>query len=135
MPNVSFTRDEIILTLDVLYYAGDDKLSKSSPLIADLCAVLQSLPIHPLEKRPSNFRNTAGVSDQIRGFRQEVMGIKRERWGIGKSFHEVANEFKGRTDELHEIAKAIRRNKDFFSCNFGQAEENDGFPEGVLLCH
>ena len=66
----------------------------------------------------------------------EIEGIERERWGIGKRFHEIANEFKGRTDELHEIALAIRKNQQYFiSCNFGQVEENIGFPEGALLSH
>ena len=136
MANVGFTRDEIILTLDVLYSAGDDKLTKNSPKIEELCSVLQTLPIHPEEKRPPNFRNTVGVSDQIRGFQEEAIGVERSRWGIGKKFHKIAEEFQGRTDELHEIANAIRRNKDYFcSCNFGQVEENSGFPEGSLLAH
>lgn len=136
MANVGFTRDEVILTLDTLYTAGDDKLTKNSSKVAELCATLQLLPIHPAAKRPPNFRNTVGVSDQIRAFRQEMDGVKRSRWGIGKQFHEVASEFEGRHDELHQIAEAIRRNKDYFSlCNFGQGEENVGFPEGALLSH
>lgn len=136
MANVGFTRDEVILTLDTLFTAGDDKLTKNSSKVAELCATLQRLPIHPAEKRPPNFRNTVGVSDQIRAFRQEMEGIERSRWGIGKQFHEVAIEFEGRHDELHQIAEAIKHNKDYFSsCNFGQSEENNGFPEGALLSH
>lgn len=136
MANVSFTRDEVILTLDVLYSSGNDKLTKNSPKIAELCTILQNLPIHPEDKRPPNFRNTAGVSDQIRTFQQEAHGVDRSRWGVGKCFHQVAKEYQGQADELHAIAEAIRRNKNYFnSCNFGQLEENDGFPEGALLSH
>lgn len=136
MANVGFTRDEVILTLDTLYTAGDDKLTKNSSKVAELCATLQLLPIHPTTKRPPNFRNTVGVSDQIRAFKQEIAGVERPRWGIGKEFHEVASEFEGRHSELHQIAEAIRRNMDYFSfCNFGQGEENVGFPEGALLSH
>lgn len=136
MSNASFTRDEVILTLDVLYSSGDDRLSKSSPAISDLCNILQTLPIHSEVNRPENFRNTDGVSDQIRSFRQEVSGFKGTRWAVGKIFHEVAKEFQGRTNELHEIAVAIRRNKAFFNdFSFGHSEENIGFPEGALLSH
>lgn len=136
MANVGFTRDEVILTLDVLYSSGDDKLTKNSPVVAELCSILQTLPIHPKEKRPENFRNEVGVSDQIRAFRQEQNGIERSRWGVGKQFSIVAEEFSGRTEELHEIAEAIRRNKDYFRyCCFGQEEENYDFPEGSLLAH
>ncbi len=99
------------LSLDVLYSNEDNKLTKGSPEIAELCAVLQTLPIHPEEKRPPNFRNTVGVSDQIRAFREEERGVERSRWGIGKSFQEVAIEYRGRNEELHQIAVAIRRNK------------------------
>lgn len=123
-------------TQDILYSSGDEKLSKGSPLIEELCELLQTLPIHPKEKRPANFRNTVGVSDQIRAFRQEMKGVDRSRWGVGKLFHEVDEEYKTRTDELHEIAEAIRRNQKYFcSCNFGQLEEMGGFPEGALLAH
>lgn len=136
MANASFTRDEVILTLDVVYSHPDESLTKSNPAVAELCALLQALPIYPEDKRPANFRNTVGVSDQIRSFKQEASGIVRSRWGIGKLFHEVDREFHGKAEELHEIAEAIRKNKDFFnSCNFGQAEENDGFAEGSLLAH
>ena len=136
MANASFTRDEVILTLDVLNSAGEDRLTKNSDLIISLCALLQELPIHPAEKRPPNFRNTVGVSDQIRSFREQVGGSERQRWGVGKTFFEVAAEFKDREDELHMIAEAIRRNREYFrECNFGQIEENNGFPEGALLSH
>ena len=85
MANVGFTRDEIILTLDVLFSSGDDKLTKNSSKVAELCETLQLLPIHPAEKRPPNFRNTVGVSDQIRAFRQEMDGVERSRWGSASS--------------------------------------------------
>ena len=136
MANASFTRDEVILTLDTLYSAGDETLTKNNPRINALCQLLQKLPIHPADKRPANFRNTVGVSDQIRSFREQVYGEGRPRWGVGKIFFEVATEFENRHDELHAVAEAIRRNQVFFqSCTFGQSEEITGFPEGALLSH
>ena len=57
MANASFTRDEVILALDVLYCSDGQSLSKNSPAIAELCELLQELPIHPREGRPENFRN------------------------------------------------------------------------------
>lgn len=136
MANASFTRDEVILTLDTLYSAGDGPLTQNSQAIIELCRLLQKLPIHPAEKRPPNFRNTVGVSDQIRSFRSEIRGEGRPRWGVGKNFFEVASEYENRHEELHAIAEAIRRNRAFFqSSTFGQPEEVDGFPEGALLSH
>lgn len=136
MANIGFTRDEIILTLDVLFFSGDEPLTKNSQSIQSLCYTLQNLPIHPLEKRPPNFRNPVGVSDQIRTFRGQITGTSRSSWGVGKTFHTVYQEYSDRLDELHAIASAIRKNQQFFQgCYFGQQEENDGFPEGALLAH
>ena len=136
MANTSFTRDEVILTLDTLYSAGEESLTKNNPRINALCRLLQELPIHPAEKRPPNFRNTVGVSDQIRSFREQAYGEGRPRWGVGKIFFEVDKEYENRHDELHAVAEAIRRNRAYFqSCTFGQSEESAGFPEGALLSH
>ena len=137
MANASFTHDEVILTLDALYCAGDASLTKNSQAIAQLCRLLQELPIHPEAKRPPNFRNTVGVSDQIRSFREQMKGGgERPRWGVGKLFFEVAKEYEDRHDELHAVAEAIRRNRGFFRLyTFGQTEECAGFPEGALLSH
>lgn len=136
MANISFTRDEVILTLDVLFFSGDDRLTKNSQSVKSLCQVLQSLPIHPIEKRPENFRNPVGVSDQIRTFRGQVEGTKRSSWGVGRAFHAVYQEYIDRLEELHAIAQAIRKNQLFFqNCYFGQLEESEGFPEGALLSH
>ncbi len=75
MSNASFTRDEVILALDVLYFSDEKHLSRNSPAIAELCALLQELPIHPMKDRPENFRNTMGVSEQIYKFSNERKGI------------------------------------------------------------
>ena len=50
----------------------------------------------PAEKRPPNFRNTVGVSDQIRSFREQAYGEGRPRWGVGKIFFEVDKEDENR---------------------------------------
>ena len=105
MANASFTRDEVILALDVLYFAGNERLSKDSNRIIDLCALLQSLPIVPDAVRPPLFRTENGVSNQLMFF------------------------------ELHQIAEAIRRNVPYYTTTFGDQTENDAFPEGALLNH
>lgn len=42
MANVAFTRDEVILTLDVLYNSGTPRLNSTSEQIAELSALLQN---------------------------------------------------------------------------------------------
>lgn len=135
MSNVSFTRDEVILTLDVLYSAGNDKLGPRSLAISELSALLRRLPIHPSDKRPENFRNSVGVSHQIDRFRKGYLDSGKT-WNVGGLFFEVDADYKERRDDLHAIAEAIKRNERYFEDTpYGSDAEADGFPEGALLGH
>lgn len=135
MANVSFTRDEAILALDVLYFAEDIRLNKESKEIVELSELLNELPIIPVSARGEVFRNCHGISNQINTFRssysKRVKGLH-----VGTIFYKVADEFDGRKDELHRIACAIRQNREFFkTATFGSEFEGEDFPEGVLLYH
>ena len=50
MANAGFTRDEVILTLDVLYSAVEKSLSPRSEAIVALSKLLNQLPIHPADQ-------------------------------------------------------------------------------------
>ena len=135
MANASFTRDEVILALDVLYYSDGQSLSKNSPAIAELCELLQELPIYSKEDRPAIFRNESGVSHQLTQLRISHEKGYKDR-NVGMAFYSVLNEYKDIMPELHRVAQAIRRNRAYFkTCSFGNVTETDGFPEGALLSH
>lgn len=136
MANASFTRDEVILALDVLYFSDEKHLTKNSEAIIELCKLLQELPIHPEIKKTSNFRNPVGVSGQLRNFESEKKGVVYDTWRIGTLFHEVDSEFATNKEALHEIAQAIKRNKEYFlKAVFAESPENEDFLEGTLLFH
>ena len=134
MANTKFSRDEAILTLDVLYYSGK-KLKRDSDTIEELSEILNLLPIHSKKNRRENFRNPSGVYKQIQSFaRSYKKGIKDPN--VGMMFYQVANEFSDRMEELHSIAIAIRKNRDLYSdFQFGCDQESYDFPEGALLGH
>lgn len=133
MSNASFTRDEVILALDVLYFSGAEHLTKNSPEIIELCQLLQELPIHPKEGRPESFRNEVGVSDQIRRFQNEREGRRYNTWHVGTTFHAVRDEYDGNLEEIHSIAQAIKRNKSYFIKNLACMASFYEFREGALL--
>ena len=135
MANTSFTRDEAILALDVLHFADKLRLNKESHEIAELSELLNELPIIPLSARRENFRSKGGVNGQLSKFRSSYNKGKKDP-DVGTIFYEVADEFDGRKDELHKIARAIRKNCEFFkTATFGSELEGEDFPEGALLYH
>ncbi len=133
--SVNFTRDEVILALDVLYSAGEERLSAQSSAIVELSDLLNRLPIHPVANRGKIFRNPHGVWGQLYVFIRSCKTGKRDP-DVGSKFYDIAEEFEGRHDELHAIAYAIRSNLDYYNAfPFGSEVEMDGFPEGALLGH
>ena len=134
MSSFRFSRDEVILALDVLYSSKHERISAESDDIKDLSALLNKLPIHPTENRRADFRNAVGITRQINLLQSRLETGNRDR-RVGAMFFNIASEFENRHDELHEIAQAIRRNEKYFTIEFGNYSEDMGFPEGVLLGH
>ncbi len=133
MINVKFTRDEVILALDVLFFSKGLHLTKNDPSIIELCELLQCLPIHPKEFHSANFRNALGVSEQLSKFRTEQKGIEHKTWKVGSIFHEVADEYQSNLDELHSVAESIKRNSQYFSKYYSPYQITEEFREGQLL--
>ena len=134
MASASFTRDEVILALDVLYSSENGRVTADSDEIKELSLLLNRLPIHPLENRRADFRSPTGITAQLMRFRLSCLsGITGQN--VGGVFFRVAFEYEDRVNELHSIAKAIRKNKEVFVSLFGSPLEDNGFPEGILLGH
>ena len=135
MANVAFTRDEVILALDTLYFSGEKHFSRNSSVLMELSQLLNDLPIHPPEDRPSNFRSPAGINDRIYVFRKGLSSNETSRT-LGSAFYDVYAEFKDSLERIHAIAKAIKNNKVFFQTQqYGSEFETYDFPEGALLSH
>lgn len=49
MASASFTRDEVILALDVFYSSQKGRVTADSDEIKELSLLLNRLPIHPVE--------------------------------------------------------------------------------------
>lgn len=132
---VAWTRDEVILGLDVLFSNTPATLTMESKPIIDLSETLNRLPIIPVDKREDFFRNPAGVRRQLLTFHWSLS--KEEKAShVGEIFYTVFSEFMNNIDELHRIALAIRRCADHFQFGqYGDAVEAEGFPEGAILSH
>lgn len=134
MASASFTRDEVILALDVFYSAGKNKVTADADEIKELSLLLNCLPIHPRENRRVDFRSPSGITTQLMRFRASCISGKKSH-NIGDLFFDVAFEYEDKVTELHSIAKAIRKNREAFFSLFGSPLEDNGLPEGILLGH
>lgn len=131
----SWTRDEVILGLDVLFSNIPAELTLESEMIVNLSETLNRLPIIPVDKREDYFRNPSGVRRQLLTF-QWSMEKEIKASHVGGIFYTVFSEFKDNFEELHRISQAIRRCVDSHNFEqYGDEVEAEGFPEGAILSH
>jgi hypothetical protein len=76
MARQDWTRDELILALDLYFKEPHARGSKSHPAVHELSEILNSLPIHSREIRGAVFRNPNGVGMKSR----TVMPISRQNF-------------------------------------------------------
>lgn len=131
--NPPWTRDEVILGLDVLFSMDTKNFSVENEAIIELSKLLNSLPLIPLSERDETFRNPAGVSNQLSRF---WGSLKREgrRARVNALYYVVYEEFRDNLDDLKKIATAIRGNSPSTSLSFPvNSVEGQSFPEGKIL--
>lgn len=79
--NPNWTRDELILALDLYISEGRKQLDSSHPKILELSQLLNTLPIHAKELREKQFLNPNGVSMKLGNF----LAIDPKYEGVGLS--------------------------------------------------
>lgn len=111
--NQAWTRDELILALDLYLKTRPKRLSESDPNVIALSKVLNSLPPAQAASDPGKFRNTNGVKMKCGNFmRFDPYYKDRGRSGLsrGNQLEEVVwNEFASDPARLAAVAEAIRK--------------------------
>ena len=130
---VKWTRDEVILALDLFFSSHKKVFPVDSPEVIKLSKLLNELPIIPREDKTDDFRNTSGIHFQLSQFDSYLKGRVLK---VGKIFVQVYEEYIHDLSELHKIASAIRNSKNILNTiPFGDKVEGLGFKEGALLFH
>lgn len=134
--NPTWTRDELILALDLYIREGRRSLGDRHPQVAALSDLLNRLPIHPADLRAAKFRNPAGVALKVENLRaydpERITGGKGMPRG-GQGDREVWADYGHRLDDLAEAAAAIRASLAGSSGSLEELGEDEGFSEGRLL--
>jgi len=133
--NPPWSRDELILALDLYFRTNVTRLGKTSAEVVELSRSLNALPIHP--ERTGTYRNPNGVYMKLMNFRR--LDPQNDGEGLphgGRGDERIWEEFSQDRERLHRIVDAIRRNIDdaVTGTQFVDDEIDDkGAPEGRVL--
>lgn len=109
MRNPNWTRDELILALDLYLRVNPLNTSETNPEIVDLSALLNNLPIHPERADAETFRNPSGVYMKLCNFLRLDPSYEGEGLKAGSRVDEqVWNEFASDRQRLQDVANAIK---------------------------
>ena len=136
--NPKWTRDELILALDLYFQVSPSNTSQSNPQIVELSDLLNRLPIHARQDADEKFRNPNGVYMKMCNFLRLDSSYSGTGLGSGAKLDEVVwDEFAGDRLGLARVAKAIRENASSLappaSVEEEQSQEAEEFPEGRIV--
>lgn len=136
--NPKWSRDELILALELYTRVNPVHTSDKNPEIIALSEVLNSLPIHPPAEHGEKFRNANGVYMKLCNFLRfdpDYTGTGLQRGG--KLEEAIWDEFINDPERLKAIAAAIVAGAPLIRPPSDEEElaidEDEEFPEGRLL--
>ena len=134
MRNPKWTRDELILALDLYFRFQPTKINKDHREIKRLSEILNSLPVHPQREKYQKFRNPNGVYMKLCNFLRFDPGYQGKglRAG-GKLEQEIWQEFAGNKSKLAEVATSIKKSTNAVPPPVIDVPEDEEFPEGRIL--
>jgi 5-methylcytosine-specific restriction protein A len=138
MKNPKWSRDELILALELYLRVNPIHTSEKNPEITALSDLLNSLPIHPQAQHGHKFRNPNGVYMKLCNFLRLDPGYSGSGLKRGGKMEEVVwKEFSGDPERLKATAGAIKSIGNIVPqpLDFEEhaIEEDEEFPEGRLL--
>ena len=108
MRNPDWTRDELILALELYFRSGRRQLDATHPEVIALSGVLNSLGVHDGQERNAEFRNPNGTAMKLGNF----SSVDPDRPGVGlargnKLERVIWDEFAPNPERLYQVADAI----------------------------
>jgi 5-methylcytosine-specific restriction protein A len=136
--NPDWTRDELILALDLYFRHGRKQLDARHPDVVALSATLSRLPVHGQELRAAAFRNPNGVAMKLGNFTAvdpSYDGQGLERGGrlertVWADFAEAPSQLKAAAEAIHD---GLQSPDAQLPLGFTEEGEEEEFPEGRIL--
>jgi 5-methylcytosine-specific restriction protein A len=132
--NPDWTRDELILALELYFRLDHRKLTSTNEEIVELSHILNQLPIHKGEPHDSTFRNPSGVAMKLSNF----LHLDENYDGAGlhrgsKLDKAIWDEFSFQRELLSQTASSILRNYSEVVNIPEEIEQEEEFKEGKVL--
>ncbi len=132
--NPAWTRDELILALDLYFRFPPGTISQSHPEVVALSNLLNTLPIHGRRPAGDRFRNPNGVYMKMCNFLAIDPGYAgKGLTSFGREDQRVWEEFSGDKDLLSSLARSIRDGANTVQATWDPDEDEESFPEGRVL--
>lgn len=140
MRNPPWSRDELILALDLYVRRGRKQLDATDPDVVALSGLLNRLPLHGAVTRAEGFRNANGVAMKLGNFTAidpdyRGAGLRRG----GQLERDVWSDFAAEPQQLARTASAIRDciesadARTSLTADATLRDEDDEFQEGRVL--
>jgi 5-methylcytosine-specific restriction protein A len=125
--NPNWTRDEVILALDLYHICGGQLPGPTDDRVHELSALLRAFPHHSNAARQKSFRNPDGVAFKLQNLRSVATGAGLKN--TSKIDREVWEEFGDDPALTHELGKLIRQSIVIIN-DFPLPEDEEEFSEG-----
>lgn len=118
---IDWTFDEEILAFDV--YLKHGAVGRKHPAVVELSALLQRLPIHPMDSRPLTFRNTNGVGRKLGDIQTHAPGYEGRLTNGSALDRMMWARFGNNPQLVHKWAAKIRAGLDLATQPEGDEDE------------
>ena len=129
--NPRWTRDEVILALDLYLACNGNIPSKGDRRVKELSELLRKLPYHQVAARKSTFRNADGVAFKLQNIRKVATG--KGLGNVSENDREVWEEFGGKPERVHLLASVIRSAVESGTLGEVEIDEGEEFSEGRTM--
>jgi 5-methylcytosine-specific restriction protein A len=114
MKNPNWTKDELILALELYFRDETARGNKTHPEVIKLSRILNSLPIHSSGVQETNFRNPTGVAMKLSNFLRFDPSYTGKGLDRGNKMEEVVwDMYSSNIDTLTKVKNAIIENVSF----------------------
>lgn len=126
---LDWTWDELVLACDLLAGNAWHELPVTDPQVVELSALLQLLPIHPLDQRGPQFRSPSSVRRKMTDIATQHPESRRQKTNGNKLDRQVLDAFLADGEAMHDYAVELRRS--VLNGELTDLPQDDGTDDGT----